>query len=81
MNEKDGGPAYPASFYSVTDGKAEPSLHPFSGMTLRDYFATAALSSICAKIGMNAALEVGLVSRACFDLADSMLAERERRGK
>lgn len=56
------------------------------GMTLRDYFAGQALASMDAgtkKIMHASAVEAGedmtaSIATACYELADAMLAERER---
>ena len=60
----DGGPAFPSDRFSEL------------GMSLRDYFAGQALASMdtdgCTLIGMQS-----LAQRA-YDIADAMLAEREK---
>jgi hypothetical protein len=64
---KDGGPAFP---YQHDHGN-----HPYEqafGMTLRDYFAAAALQAV----GHGDSDEK--VARYCYQLADAMLAERAK---
>lgn len=87
MSEQDGGPAFPteaapvhradhtrlreAMGWSMEQASRVLSAHP--GMTLRDYFAAAALanpyaaSESCPK----------LAARWAYDVADAMLAERK----
>jgi hypothetical protein len=72
MSEHDGGPAYPA--WSTKE--------PFfiqGGMTLRDYFAAAALANM--KLPHN--YETGpcnaSAAERAYALADAMLRERERK--
>lgn len=76
---KDGGPAFPQQEFQkigdVAEGKS------VGGMSLRDYFAAAALQGALA--GRNAAIKTaienaGEVSKQCFLLADAMLKEREK---
>jgi hypothetical protein len=64
----DGGPAFPV-----------PSLAVGSGMTLRDYFAAAALQGIISDASISASYkeEGELVSRSAYYFADSMLKARE----
>jgi len=70
---KNGGPAFP-----VTPPEDVGFL---PGMSLRDYFAAAALTGLCASFDgpcLDDAFVSG-VSRRAFDVADSMLAARERK--
>jgi hypothetical protein len=69
----DGGPAFPCVYYSEPIGSIGPQFTIKGGMTLRDYFAAAALQ--------------GLMSSQCqvddpypiyaYRIADSMLKARE----
>lgn len=67
---KDGGPAFPGMDYINQAGKVNPP-----GMSLRDYFAAAALTGI-----MNTPNDLlwTVVASQAYDLADAMLKERER---
>jgi len=70
---KDGGQAFP-----VTDMNGGPAS---GGMSLRDYFAAAAMTGLCAwfdEESLDDAL-VTVVARRAFDVADAMLAARERK--
>jgi len=68
MNNKinDGGPAFPLQSIG-------PEFQPgYSGMTLRDYFAAAALQGFCSAWGHD------IKSAAyAYELADAMLKARE----
>ena len=75
MNErKDGGPAFP-SF----DPRLGPSYEPPRGMSLRDYFAAKVMQSLQAWLRMRSTAE-GMKNQArySYEVADAMLAERER---
>ena len=62
----DGGPAFPV-----------PSLAVGSGMTLRDYFAAAALQGLMAVHTSGGCLVDDLYAKYAYDLADAMLKRRE----
>lgn len=90
MDKKDGGPAFPEAVSGLIPigGPGWLSetlitrLHP--GMSLRDYFAAAALTGILSKMLGDGELHVeGRVISAPFlayEFADSMLAARESNG-
>ncbi len=61
MNDDDGGPAFPDADYY--------------GMTLRDYFAAAALSVIKVVDGQASPV---LIGQAAYAIADAMLKERAK---
>ena len=75
----DGGPAFPV-FPETETGHAAA----FRGMTLRDYFAAAALTGLMGFTGKIAGANNPLaptrqeMAEAAFNAADAMLAERER---
>ena len=85
MSKPDGGAAFP-QFYNdaIVCGDAKK----FDGMTLRDYFAAAALPPVWELIfrqiekdtlaaeKKNAPREYA--ARMCYGLADAMLAERDK---
>ena len=62
----DGGPAFPV-----------PSLAVDSGMTLRDYFAAAALQGILSNTEASKAWNESDVARFCYFQADAMIKARE----
>jgi hypothetical protein len=75
----DGGQAFPVQLVEHV------SAHNHPGMTLRDYFAAAALQGILASFDVTsrrrAEVEPEIMHRiapAAYLLADAMLAERER---
>ena len=81
MSEKDGGPAFPAFWPADKTGSFN------HGMTLRDYFATAALigllggpheQAIVERMERNDERRSKVVSELAFMHADAMLAAREK---
>ena len=66
----DGGPAFPQN--------ASNSNFLHGGMTLRDYFAAAALTGIHGWFG-NTPILHDVAAKIAFDVADAMLAEREKK--
>lgn len=64
-----GGPAFPSTI-SESDGLT------FKGMTLRDYFAAAALTGLCANSQAGIQPFRENIAKAAFTLADNMLAAR-----
>ena len=62
-----GGPAFPAHFY---DGRS-------TGMTLRDYFATAAMQAEF--MGGVAQYDFGVTAERAYMMADAMLKAREQK--
>lgn len=68
---KDGGPAFPEAIAIGPAGDVYPG---FMGMTLRDYFAAAALTGLLA----HASGEIpDIAPSKAYILADAMLAARE----
>jgi len=63
----DGGPGFPTTMDNWADG--------FGGMSLRDWFAGMAAVGF-----INSDIDLGAEKAACwaYELADAMLAERER---
>jgi hypothetical protein len=91
MSEKTGGSAFPARNFIVPKDLEDKHVHALGetqGMTLRDYFAAKAMQAIVSspdmflttgREGKNLDLEPGeAVARASYDIADSMLAERDK---
>lgn len=80
---KDGGPAFPASDSQIIGkGKDAAIVLGQFGMTLRDYFAAAALQGLLAsanlvpKKGVTRPLHIE-ATVAAYEVADAMLVERE----
>jgi hypothetical protein len=77
--QEDGGPAFPFAFPDYHG--QEP--HIVHGMSLRDYFAAAAVTLFTLEDKDVAALREGaqpahdVVAKFCYELADAMLAERK----
>jgi hypothetical protein len=70
MKKNDGGPAFP-----VFDGQSGP----YGGMTLRDYFAAAALTGLRSNNPESAALHSSdNIAHLAYADADAMLAELEK---
>jgi hypothetical protein len=83
--KNDGGPAFPTGYnMSTGDGSAKPAV-PCWGVSMRDYFAAAALTG-----AMTTASGLGTVPKAdrdkafaevaglLYEVADAMLAERAK---
>ena len=78
--KNDGGPAFPKYWHSQYEG--EPDIK-YEGMSLRDYFAAAALQSLlgehffrnCSIANQPANV---VAAKTCYDLADEMLKERQK---
>ena len=69
----DGGPAYPNVYYSEPIGSIGPQLTIKGGMTLRDYFAAAALQgNLIEPTASN-----DDVAKWAYSLADAMLKAKE----
>jgi len=72
MSKNDGGPAFPIV------GEYGMKLNNAEGMTLRDYFAAAALQGILCNGWMPARYDQLRVESAAFAIADQMLSERDK---
>lgn len=68
----DGGPAFPV----LRENERGGLFMAASGMTLRDYFAAAALTGILSE-NMELCDSYGQAGKRAYDFADAMLAERE----
>ena len=80
----DGGTAFPCVYYSEPIGSIGPQLTIKGGMTLRDYFAAAALQGILSgadrstvKYLENMRYPAGEMSSAAYNIADAMIKARE----
>ena len=80
----DGGPAFPISPTSVTmepnpNGVGMLATHHGmkSGVTIRDYFAAAALQGLMASIQPNQIWSCEDVAVTCHRMADAMIKARE----
>ena len=76
MNKpNDGGPAFPATVQEDIDGYPRYAAGNV-GMSLRDYFAGQALAGMLADSTRQSSLEN--YADDAYDIADAMLAEREK---
>lgn len=76
MSDKTGGPAFPVIPWTREDNEA----HASDGMSMRDYFAAAVVPSAIRAL-MDAGSAEGATKRAAriaYEVADAMLAEREK---
>ncbi|MGZ0195573.1 hypothetical protein ACTM9L_09160 [Citrobacter freundii] len=67
--QNDGGPAFPHSARLVAPDTYEQLTH--GGMSLRDYFAAKAMSSLCNSLTPEAA------AKEAYEYADAMLLAKE----
>ena len=72
----DGGPAFPCVYYSEPIGSIGPQFTIKGGMTLRDYFAAAALKGQAHRFA-HPHEHRELLAQDCYDIADAMLKVRE----
>ena len=70
----DGGPAFPRQ-HTVADANDHAFKQGVPGMSLRDYFAAAALTGYVANPGCNSWVEPKIAA-ACYILADAMISQR-----
>jgi hypothetical protein len=81
MTMKDGGPAFPQKGFAgpaVVDGQCgllTDSGH--AGMSLRDYFAAAALQGFLSSPGYKAEVPLPKLATQCYANADAMLEARK----
>jgi hypothetical protein len=79
-NREDGGPAFP-SIHSIDGNWVTKPLAEFRGMTLRDYFAAAAIPACIASFdrGRNpVGMTDQIMASVAYQVADAMIAEREK---
>lgn len=77
MNQpiNDGGPAFPSVYYSEPIGSIGPQFTIKGGMTLRDYFAAAALQGNIAHPDVTGNRDD--IAKDAYKYADAMLKARE----
>jgi hypothetical protein len=78
----DGGPAFPCIYYSEPIVSIGPQFTIKGGMTLRDYFAAAALQGNLAGQSIDVGYYEGKdawnkAAKDAYAMADAMLKERE----
>jgi hypothetical protein len=74
----DGGPAFPVPKLD----EDHEICGVFNGLSLRDHFAGQALAGLCANPGTSAGTDQAafnnIAAKACYMLADAMLAARQK---
>lgn len=75
----DGGPAFPQS--ETKAGNSFDLEFGRGGMSLRDYFAAAAVSGMFASDTATSVMTTKLKAQVAYELADAMLAARTARGE
>jgi hypothetical protein len=85
MNKDDGGYAFPMPMGSVPVSNVDRWHHAQFGMSLRDYFAAAAIPAVFSdpfyreKLASPYYLEIsGEAAEKCYAVADAMLKERAK---
>lgn len=69
-----GGPAFPVP---LNQGQSYQGHAPCDGMTLRDYFAAAALTGFLHNAEHHKFVDVPQVAAGAYKMADAMIAARE----
>lgn len=76
---KDGGSAYPVpGLNGLPNGEF---IHPWPGMTLRDYFAAKAMQALIESRSIeyeNGFYAEGVVAYSAYAMADAMLRDRDQ---
>lgn len=72
----DGGPAFPCEEEKISSFSGCSYLYQYTGMSIRDYFAAAALTSLLEGIKPHRTPEN--VADWAYKYADAMLAERDK---
>jgi len=72
----DGGPAFPVTQVELDEEGRAVKIAPSCGMTLRDYFAAAALQGMMANPSWDSTLRHTVAENA-YGYANAMLAERQ----
>ena len=76
----NGGPAFPVS-ENYDERRGEPITYASEGMSLRDYFAAAALQGWLAswpESGVHNIESTKKLASSCYAIADAMLKERSK---
>jgi hypothetical protein len=79
---KDGGPVFPVELVVGANGKAGPAHQQFPGISVRDYFAAAAITEAFRPFRNANAVYLPEMYKTCasqaYQIADAMLAVREK---
>jgi len=75
---EDGGAAFPIDSYMLNPNATQKEIKEAQGMTLRDYFAAAALQGLLAHvIGVTNAKNEHDYAKRCYQYADAMIKARK----
>ena len=80
-NINDGGPAFPTAATATTHGfyqDGQPCMTHYgsqAGISVRDYFAAAALHGLCEEGHLDTSTEI---SQWAYSIADAMMERRKR---
>jgi hypothetical protein len=85
MSKDTGGSAFPRSGFLAPNGEVTEYTEPYSGMTLRDWFAGRAMAALAGilfeearKDGRGAGETAQVLCEAAYRTADAMIAERNK---
>lgn len=74
----DGGPAFPCDMPGQSHGKAGPTRHYFSGMSMLDYFAANAMHAMLNNdIRREEMATVSNIARDAYKMANAMMEARQ----
>lgn len=76
MTKESGGTAFPV--HELRSSAGEGFREGSDGMTLRDYFAAAAVPALIKRFGIMDGPANKIVAEQAFEIADAMLAERAK---
>lgn len=82
MDTKDGGPAFPNPL--AQNSNYQMQAPDFPGMSLRQYYAAAALTGLVSRVGHGDYIDEdfpGCVVRDAFRIADGMIAHEKGESK
>lgn len=79
MNKPENPAAFPQLEAVLGGGIMQPTVSAYGGMTLRDYFAAAALTGVMPDSNAGFRMSWSDYAEAAYAVADAMLAEREKR--
>ena len=76
--QNDGGPAFPCVYYSEPIGSIGPQLTIKGGLSIRDYFAAAALQGLLGNSEFHVETAIpNAIATYAYQLADAMLKARD----
>jgi hypothetical protein len=73
-------PAFPHTHLGINKGAlSSEATHYEDGMTLRDYFAKAAMQAFLTFIGPDTEAGFDTIAQMAYDMAEAMMEQREKR--